>query len=135
MCPRRLRGTPGASGGSPALRGVPPRFRGRAHRRKMVCRMPRDDWLSSREDELAAWFMNFVRKVAEYQDRLDLRPVDVIGLAADGAVVQSAVEAVALAKARLPKEQPPPRRSRQGLVSLVLLQGASVRRVRRTSSW
>ena len=67
----------------------------------MAWQMPRDDWLPSREDELAAWFMNFVHKVPEYQDRLDLSPGDVIGLTADGAVVQSAVQAVALAKARL----------------------------------
>ncbi len=67
----------------------------------MSVQMPRDDWLPSREDELAAWFMNFARKVPEHQDRLDLGPVDVIGVAADGAVVHSAVAAVRLAKTRL----------------------------------
>lgn len=61
--------------------------------------MAKDDWLPHREDELLPWFNNFNTKLAGYTVTLDLSPGDLTSVAADTAMVEFAINGVAIYKA------------------------------------
>ena len=61
--------------------------------------MAKDDWLPHREDELLPWFNNFNTKIPGYATTLDLSPGDVTSVADDSAMVEFAINGVAIYKA------------------------------------
>jgi hypothetical protein len=61
--------------------------------------MAKDDWLPNREDELLPWFNNFNTKIPGYALTLDLNPGDVTTVADDSAMLEFAVNGVAIYKA------------------------------------
>ena len=61
--------------------------------------MAKDDWLPHREDEFLPWFNNFNTKIPGYATTLDLNPGDVTTVADDTAMVEFAVNGVAIYKA------------------------------------
>jgi hypothetical protein len=61
--------------------------------------MAKDDWLPTREDEFLPWFNNFNTKIPGYAVTLDLNPGDVTTVADDSAMVEFAVNGVAIYKA------------------------------------
>ena len=61
--------------------------------------MAKDDWLPNREDELLPWFNNFNTKIPGYAVTLDLNPGDVTTVADDTAMLEFAVNGVAIYKA------------------------------------
>lgn len=61
--------------------------------------MAKDDWLPGREDELLPWFNNFNTKLPGYAVTLDLNPGDLTTVADDTAMVEYAINGVAIFKA------------------------------------
>jgi len=61
--------------------------------------MAKDDWLPTREDEFLPWFNNFNTKLPGYAVTLDLNPGDLTVVADDTAMVEYAVNGVAIFKA------------------------------------
>jgi len=61
--------------------------------------MAKDDWLPNREDELLPWFNNFNIKLPGYAVTLDLSPGDLTSVADDTAMVEFAINGVAIYKA------------------------------------
>jgi len=61
--------------------------------------MPKDDWLPGREDELLPWFNNFNTKLPGYAVTLDLNPGDLTTVGDDTAMVEYAINGVAIFKA------------------------------------
>ena len=61
--------------------------------------MAKSPWLPYREDELLPWFNNFNTKIPGYAVTLDLNPGDVTTVADDSAMLEFAVNGVAIYKA------------------------------------
>jgi len=61
--------------------------------------MAKKPWMPYREDEMLPWFNNFNTKLPSYTTTLDLSAEDIASVAADSAMVEFAINGVAIFKA------------------------------------